>query len=450
MKAAWSDAISSEPLTVADCPIVRDADLLFVAPSEVSSGESITALRMAEWLRRDGCRVHFLASAFCARFMRNSFPDAITELGIDGRENRRMWGRALRDLKPSAIIFADYPLLTLGSGTIPLHDESWEAQLAESDAELFTLDHLGYAQGPRLIFFGPAHRTIGLERLGAIPARMRVLLPCPLHDPATTRLRGQPFHYWPVPSAAFPLDRGVTDLRRSLVRSPDELLVVHCTSEWACYAASLIECPYYEFLPALLSCYLRDLDRPLTVLSVNTGTLLPETTDGRVRIVNTGPLTPSHFERLLRASDLVVTENRVSVSLARAILLRKPCLVLRNSRPIGQIIDSAPAALRQIAQTMEAASLGSVFPFDVFPIWSQGDLEDLNIFDASADSGSYTAVELFGGPETFQQFRLMLTDSTTRDRVARAQTAYLARLRTLPSPLQALDVRTPSRGALRV
>jgi Family of unknown function (DUF6365) len=446
----WPGVVAFGLATLADCAIVRDADLLFIAPSEVSSGESITALHAAEWLRRDGRRVHFLASASCARFIRNSFPDAVTALGTDRSENRRTWDRVLRDLKPGVIVFADYPLLTLGSGTIPLHDESWAARLDECDAELFTLDHLGYAQRPRLIFFGPAHRTIGLERLGPIPARMRVLLPCPLHDPAATQLRGQPFQYWRAPAAPSLLERDGEDLRRSLVRSSDELLVVHCTSGWACNAASLIECPYYEFLPALLCNYLGDLDRPVAVVSVNTGALLQERTDGRVRIVNAGPLTPSRFERLLRASDLVLTENRVSVSLARAILLRKPCVVLRNSRSIGQIIDSAPAPLRQIAQAMEAKCLGSVFPFDVFPIWAQGDLDELNIFDAGAASGSYTAVEVFGGSETSEPFRLMLTDGTTRDRIASAQTAYLDRLRTLPSPVEALNVRTPSRGALPV
>src|SRR4029453_2583022 len=248
-------------------------------------------------LSRDGCEVCFFASKFTSSFVGGMFQDGLVLMGPNRLDNQRAWELLLRDFNPQHIVFADYPLLTLSSGTAPLHDNSWEHALNDCNADLFTLDHLGYAQHPRLLFFGPPHGTLGIERIPALPPRMQILLPCPLHDPATTSLRGHLFQYWRDPGK-----RNVRDpaeIRAPYVRSADELLVLHLTSHWACQAAELLMNPYYAFLPRLLSYYLGSLSRPVTVLAINNGCLLPEQTSGHVRILNAGPITPQRYEDLV-------------------------------------------------------------------------------------------------------------------------------------------------------
>src|SRR5215813_6724490 len=193
--------------------------VLFVTPSEVSSGESIAAVHMAEWLQREGCGVHFLASRFARTFVSSRLPNAVTELGSDLVSNQHIWETALHKFKPSHIVFADYPLLALKSGRIPLLDEFWESKLDSCDAEIFTLDHLGYAQRPRILFFGPPHDTIGIERIPATPSRIHLLLPCPLHDPMNSSLRGKTFRYWDNPSESSDPDQ--VGMRARYVRSAE-------------------------------------------------------------------------------------------------------------------------------------------------------------------------------------------------------------------------------------
>lgn len=411
-------------------------NVLFVTPSEVSSGESVTALHMAEWLRTEGCTVRFLASSFTASFIRSRLPDALTEFGSDMYSNQRLWESTLREFRPTHIVFSDYPLLALSSGTIPLRDAPWESRLEECEAEIFTLDHLGYAQKSRLLFFGPPHGTIGVERIPATPLRIRVLLPCPLHDPTTTSLHGQPFRYWnSLPEFPEP-DR--VQQRAAYVRSSEELLILHIASGWAVRAAELLLNPYYSFLPRLMSYYLRDLARPVTVISVNDGFLLPEVENGNVRFINTGPLDPSHYEGVLQASDLILTENRISVSLAKAIHMRKHCAVLHNTYTLLEIVNFHPGPPCLLAQQMEQERFGSVFPFEVFPIWAQGDLKELGIFARGNSQGVVADLEIFGGEETARQLRTLLTDDISRQRMRTAQSSYLARIESLPSPLQVL------------
>src|ERR1051326_9258949 len=101
-------------------------NVLFVTPSQVSSGEAVTAFHMAEWLSAEGCRVHFLASEFTAGFIASRLGNSVTTLGSDLGPNQRTWQATLDEFRPAAVVFADYPLLAFHSGRAPLRDEAWE------------------------------------------------------------------------------------------------------------------------------------------------------------------------------------------------------------------------------------------------------------------------------------------------------------------------------------
>lgn len=413
----------------------RNRKALFVTPSEVSSGEAITALHMGEELAAKGWSVRFLASRFTSGFLAPRLGDRVTVLGRDMAENRRCWEGVLEDFQPGHVVFADYPLLSFAGAAAPLWDADWEEALPVADAALFTLDHLGYAQRPGLVFFGPPHETIGVQRIQPLPPWIRILLPCPLHDPEHSPLRGHPFRLRGLNGAA---GSHGGDARQRHLRSSDESLVLHFVSHWACDAARLISSPYYSLLPEWLVRHLRGIGRPVTVISVNNGALLPELESDGVRILNARPMSPSDFEALLAAADLVLTENRISVSLSRAISMLRPAAVLRNTRSVLDISMQGPAEAAVFAELMERVRIGSVFPFEVFPIWSRPDLEVLGIFDESCLGGAFDEIELFGGEASARQLRQLLTDQSARARMREAQLSYLRRLESLPSCSQVL------------
>src|SRR5215216_5354568 len=112
--------------------------VLFVTPQQISSGEIITALHMAEQLVARGDAVLFLASGFARRFIEQQFPQALRDLTDDGAANRARWAAALHEFAPDLIVFADYPLLFFSSGVAPLADESWVRSLDEVEAVLVT------------------------------------------------------------------------------------------------------------------------------------------------------------------------------------------------------------------------------------------------------------------------------------------------------------------------
>lgn len=411
--------------------------ILFVTPNESGSGEAITALHMADQLAQSGHEVRFLASEFTSRFLRRSLGDRVEELSRDPAENRRSWSRLVSRFQPRTIVFADYPLLFLSSPGRSMLEGADAFDLDSVDAALVTTDHLGMAQGPLTLSFGPPHLELTTESLPAPPERMRILLPCPLQSPHhVPGRRGVAFRSWDVPLGATRAQRN--EARRRVLDDPGELLVFHSVPTWAQAFCRRHSLPYYRYLSRILAHYLAGQHRPVTVLSVNGGSLLSPMSERDLRIVNLGQLEPSEYEALLFASDLLITDNRISVTLGKAACGLHPCVALRNSYRLGELLERSDDSLRRLLLEMENERLGTTFPFEVFPIWSRQDLRALQLFEANPLVDSMITLELYGGEETRRALWEALTDEGCREALRSRQRLLVESIGRLPSAEEAL------------
>jgi Family of unknown function (DUF6365) len=411
-------------------------NLLFVTPSETGTGEAMTAGAAACDLRRHGHTVHFAASPTTAHFLRQTFPDSITMFGHEESINRSMWKQTVRATEPDVIVFADYSLLFMTSGTIPLTSAGWIDELRHLRVRLATLDHVGYAQGPGVLYFGPSHLTCHAESFAAVPDDMHILLPCPLFSGPVPGWRGTPFRYWDVPLTLPDEVRDAT--RREHLRAHERYLLVHSTPGWAIRMATGMRLPHYDYLPRLLAHYLDDLPAPAVLVSVNNGALLPEDTS-TLRVVNLPPMSPCAFERLLLSADLVFSDNKVSASVAKAVCAGTPSVVLSNSFRLTRVANGDDPFVAAVVNEMERRRPGSIFPFDVFPMWSRDDLDHLGVFRHGMYESALVSAELFGGSATARLLVELLTEPTPRARVRRAQDAYVAAVSGLASAADVLS-----------
>jgi len=401
--------------------------VIFVTPSEVSSGEAITALHTAENVRFNGGEVRFLSSAFTARLLKDSFPEDVTEFTTDAKTNAEIWESSLEQFKPHFVVFADYPLLFFSNGAAPLADDAWVRNLEEIDAMLVTLDHLGYAQRPMSVYFGPPHLSMHCERTPELPKRMRILLPCPLNEPSeVTSRKGTPFRCWHSPSQLTEDQRRAT--RALYLQDDGDLLIFHSAAGWASRFANRMQLPHYRFLTDILEHYLSTLERRVTLVSVNNGTLLASSNHANIRVHNLAPLTRDEFERLLFACDLVITENSISQTLGKAVCGLTPAAVLLNSYSLRELSAVTDEWLRELLFKFEGIKLGSIFPYEVFPIWRREDIEDLGVFEQNSFAEAFARLELFGGEATREQFAQLLLDEQTRAELRSRQETYVNRL----------------------
>lgn len=399
--------------------------VLLVTPVEVGSGETVTARYLAALLVRNGHRVHFLASAFATRFLQDEFAGQITALGKDGPANVKTWSRTLAEFRPDVIVFADYPLMFWRTGLAPLAREpDWVKRLLDLDIPLVTLDHFGFAQGEMGIFLGPPHLTHEYHRFEALPERMQIMLPCPMHAPTEVAGRkGTPFRYWDVPLTVAPEVRVAT--RNRHLRHPGDLLVVHIVSNWAWQSAENLRLTFYKYLGELLLHYLEQVGRGVTVVSLNNGSLLGSASRNGVHVADIRPVTPPEFDELVFSSDLMLTENKVSISMGKAVCGLQAAAVLKNSYGILDLMGLCSGPVWEVVCAMERDRLGSVFPFDVYPTGMRDTLESIVLYRDNPLTDGFAEIEVFGGAPTESALASLLTDAATRDGLQQKQKRYV-------------------------
>jgi hypothetical protein len=411
---------------------------MFVTPVEVGSGETITALYMAEKIVEAGGSVLFLSSAFARCFIEERFPKEIQDFTDDGEQNRIIWDLSLRKFRPDVIVFADYPLLFFTSGVSPLSDkEGWVQSLKEVDVCIATLDHTGFAQREMGLYFGPPHLSFHYESIPGIPEQMRILLPCPMNEPKPLiRRKGQPFRYWDIPLTITEDQR--REVRRRYLENEDDYLIFHAVAHWAWQTTQIYEIPYYQFLPEILEYYLADLPKNVTVVSVNNGELLKKPSNAKIQIINLPSLPKSEYEALLFGSDLMITENKISISLGKAICGLIPCVILRNSYRFRELLQRLKGKLRQVVIAMETMRPGAVYPYDIFPSGMKEEVNQLGLYQDNSLTRGFKELEIYGEEETRHEIQSLLLDEVTRNFVYEQQLAYVKKVQRLDDAAQAL------------
>jgi hypothetical protein len=421
--------------------------ILVVAPVTGGSGETVTARYLAQSAARQGHDVFFLASAFAARFLADEFAGRLTEFTAHGPTNVAIWDDTLQSVRPHVVVFADYPLMFWASGVVPLaREDGWARRLEDTKACLVTLDHFGFAQAEMEFFFGPPHLVNTRHQFGPIPSGMKIMLPCPMHEPLQVAGRkGRPFRYLDAPT---PLPAAVRAQTRARYGIGDRgLLVFHIVSNWAWQSAAVLGLKLYERFNDLLDHYLGTIGRPLTVVSLNNGTLLRQSEGSNLRIINVGAMSPPEFDKLLFSSDLLLTENKISISIGKAICGLHPAGAFVNSFGIMDLLDRATGRLRELVLAIENDRPGSIYPFDVFPTGMQDVLQRIILYRDNSLTSAFTEIELFGGDRTQQALRAMLTDDAVRSDMSSRQRSYVQRLNGLPDAATTLAALVDEGGS---
>jgi hypothetical protein len=197
--------------------------------------------------------------------------------------------------------------------------------------------------------------------------------------------------------------------------------------------------PFYRFLPDVLASYFEGVGRPVTLVSVNNGSLLAQPSNGSFRIVNLSPRPIRLFEELLVSADLVITENKPSFTIGMAVCALRPCAVLKNSFDFPELSDRMPPRLRSCVAAMERERPGAVFPFEIFPLDMTGELDKLCVSRNNALAEAFEELEIFGGEPTRERWVRLLEDREAQDALRARQEAYVAMLQQMSEATDLLE-----------
>jgi hypothetical protein len=144
----------------------------------------------------------------------------------------------------------------------------------------------------------------------------------------------------------------------------------------------------------------------------------------------------------------VLTENKLSISMGKAVCGLQPCAVLTNSRRLPELVDAGGERVRDIVLAMERVRLGSVYQFAVFPSVTPQDVETIGLYRDNRLTDAFRELEVFGGDETRESLRRLLFDRVEREALRARQESYVEALRLLPDSAQALyNLRSAAAGS---
>jgi hypothetical protein len=447
---------TSDRTTEADRMAQQTVRALFVTPTWMATGETAAALVLADSIVAGGGEAWFLASTPAAQIVRPKYGDRVQEMTGDLASNQHHWRRMIEEIDPNVIVFSELrSILALRlNRQFPLADLSWLRELNEVDALLVALDHVGSTPSVQKMISrlsGHAFFRLISNAWRPIFERMVILLPCPLHEPG--KVEGRQGH--PYRSMAMPLrvDPAVRDQVRARYLGEDHAadgrLIFHSVPRWSFRLAKALKAPLYDNLSEFVAEYVADVEAPVTIVSVNDGTLLRPSPDKTVRVVNLAGLPLAEFDALMLSSDLVLTENIVSLTLAKTVG-NAPGVALVNSSTLKEILAREPegSEIRRLAMQMERRRAGSVYPHVMYPMKQQDQAAAATrsprrrLFNAAAPSvpmpeemiraGSlpsspFIRAELYGGQKTRDLFHGLLCDPARRAQARAEDEAFIAR-----------------------
>ena len=148
----------------------------------------------------------------------------------------------------------------------------------------------------------------------------------------------------------------------------------------------------------------------------------------------------SEFEDLLFGSDLFLTENGVSISMGKAICGLQACAAFKNSFRLIELASRLNrGALKDFILEMEKERIGTIFPFNVFPVGMTEELDRIVLYRDKSVTSAFRSLEVFGDGDTKRQLHSLLTDQQEREALREAQWEYVTRLRQLGDGAQVLQ-----------
>ncbi|WP_370942143.1 DUF6365 family protein [Amycolatopsis sp. cg5] len=408
--------------------------LHFALPVLGGYGETFVGRSLADQLTAGGVQNHFVTTqAVESLFGEGVYPYDVIDADPE-RSVHEVVERVMTEVRPDAIVLADYTnywghMVRNNAAEDPWFIEKYGVPLLPID--MWEWENTRFAYD----FCG---RGWGREYDRHILDMDVHLRPVPVAhvDPGPSG-KGYPYRLTAPEPAADERTRAAIFAEFGL--SPEDRLVMIPVSGWqqpkeVTRQTTDMMVRLGERVPELLVHYLNQLPDRTHVLIVGP---VPEPfakfPADRLHVL--GPCAPDRYQRLLASADLLLSLSMSAVTLARAVLMGTPGMLLTNrftvtGRDEVSEVDRALGGLSPVVRSW----LEEVAPVDPFLHWPKGLFHFVEAL--TKDNGYLSALaraELFDETAAVETMHGILYEPAAREKLAEAQSAYVRAVDALPS-----------------
>jgi hypothetical protein len=407
---------------------------LLVAVHHQSWGRTEMAVRIAQDLQAAGDEVRFLIHASEIPLLeKTGFKFEVVRDHIGGLA-RVLFDKHVSQVRPDSVIYCDF----FNTSNYLLHLGISDSEfLIGYDCPTVTLDVWDYQlTGHRIDLFGEStadlvHGDIN-QKISEFNRITHRLIPVPF---AACDDRSGKF-------ACLPKNSGIgsaKDWRDRLNIPADHQVVLFCTSRWQHANGSENGTGRLcSFVPKVISHYIRRLGPAVHLVHVGPKSYEFQHVLGR-RYHWLPPLARNDFKKLISSADLLLSPNMCATTIATAIELNVPVIVLRNSRmvrTIDEAIEAAGGELSDNVQTLITESL-PIYPFVLWPLGYYQFLSPLLTSNEYCEA--FDSLELLQESSVIGRSEELLNETPARQEMIARQVNYTQQVGKLPTAADVMN-----------
>lgn len=398
---------------------------LFIVTSYWAYGELAIACEFAKRLVKEGGQVHFLVPPTHQKTM-NSWGFGFTTLFVKSRALNVI---LLKDIessfRPQAVILADF----LNYNFCEEHYGLTYNDLAVFSGKIGTFDDFDWMQTKDCMdtygFRAKRFSEIDVRKYGFS------LCPCPLVNPGDGD-REETFFYRLIDrKLPFSLDK-TNEYKKSLGIPTERKMILFTNAVWQDNYKKYDDVKEFVNVNQTIFWYLMEcLAKKYTIICIGKESFYKKSNEN---IIFIDSVPPDVFDRYILATDLFLSRNIISTSLARAVLSGIPCVCIQNSLRFkrnanGEINVTIP--YRNDFVNEQLNKLQRSYKYRMFPVGWYYFLQ--NIYDNNPYFDTFCQVEQFDIEHTVNTITSLLENRNAYDKLRSKLTQYETILNKLPN-----------------
>ena len=418
--------------------------ILYVCVATTSLGETENAIHFAMDLEKLGFSPHFLAFPLGTQLIKQNRL-SVDELRVYKKDNHRIFTEVCERIRPDWILIADAYYLNFWFGPKHIFDLEWILDNPVG-ARSAAFDHLCLSLRDASL---PLYNEPKLEdkfkwlKTTDLTNTMPVLVPCPLGFPTgQSILEKSSVLYYQRYMEQLPWDETQKkNLRRDMGLEAREKLILFSIAGWALQAAQVLT----KDLDARLKHFSRMIEiifqgvrKKTTLIVICDYPLFLSSTAGCVRIINWESIPFDTYSKFLLSSDLFMTTNPMSSSLAQAVISKVPAACLMSSGRDFRKNRAIPSELFVWFEIAKDRYPDLLRPYLVFPLGCREMLTPL--FEKNPFTNTFDFLDVLNPMGTTDAINDLLFNSEKKKSVFEKQENYREQIACLPGPERTMKI----------